>query len=133
MHDELELLKNELQQVRGALPSRIDVDAEGVEQGLAQLGHLQARRQPGKPREGQRLALAAQRANAERSPLGDGDGSVLARTSGEGAATHLLGSYPEVLRSWVRVVAAAGLSQREFIEAQSLFALRVGFFGPTNA
>src|SRR5438093_4819008 len=37
MHDELELLKNELQQVRGALPSRIDVDAEGVEQGLAQL------------------------------------------------------------------------------------------------
>jgi len=37
MHDELELLKNELQQLRGALPSRIDVDAEGVEQGLAQL------------------------------------------------------------------------------------------------
>jgi hypothetical protein len=61
------------------------------------------------------------------------DGSVLARTSGERAANHLLGSYPEVLRSWVRVVAAAGLSQREFIEAQYLFALRVGFFGPTNA
>src|SRR5439155_18050322 len=37
MHDELELLKNELQQVRGALPSRIDVYGEGVEQGLAQL------------------------------------------------------------------------------------------------
>src|SRR5438874_10391466 len=37
MHDELELLKNELQQVRGALPSRIDVNSEGVEQGLAQL------------------------------------------------------------------------------------------------
>ena len=37
MHDELEILKNELQQVRGTLPSRIDVDAEGVEQGLAQL------------------------------------------------------------------------------------------------
>ena len=27
------------------------------------------------------------------------DGSVLARTSGEGAATHLLGCYPKVLRS----------------------------------
>ena len=27
------------------------------------------------------------------------DGSVLARTSGEGAATHLLGCYPEVLCS----------------------------------
>src|SRR5207253_10314103 len=37
MNDELEVLKNELQQVRGALPSRIDVDTEGLEQGLAQL------------------------------------------------------------------------------------------------
>ena len=61
------------------------------------------------------------------------DGSALVRTSGERAANHLLGSYPEGLRSWVRVVAAAGHSQREFIEAQSLFASRVGFFGPINA
>ena len=37
MNDELEVLKSELQQVRGALPDRIDVDAAGVEQGLAQL------------------------------------------------------------------------------------------------
>ena len=37
MIDELEELRYELQQVRGALPSRIDVNAEGVEQGLAQL------------------------------------------------------------------------------------------------
>jgi hypothetical protein len=37
MIDELEVLKNELQQVRGTLPSRINVDADGVEQGLAQL------------------------------------------------------------------------------------------------
>jgi hypothetical protein len=37
MTDELAALKNELQQVRGTLPGRIDVDAEGVEQGLAQL------------------------------------------------------------------------------------------------
>ena len=37
MHDELELLQNELQQVRGSVPSRIDVNTEGVEQGLAQL------------------------------------------------------------------------------------------------
>ena len=37
MIDELEALKNELQQVRGTLPGRIDVDADGVEQGLAQL------------------------------------------------------------------------------------------------
>jgi hypothetical protein len=37
MNDELEVLKSELQQVRGTLPSRIDVDSEGIEQGLAQL------------------------------------------------------------------------------------------------
>src|SRR5947209_11298876 len=37
MGEELETLRRELQQVRGTLPSRIDVDAEGVEQGLAQL------------------------------------------------------------------------------------------------
>jgi hypothetical protein len=37
MHDELELLQNELQHVRGTLPSKIDVTTEGVEQGLAQL------------------------------------------------------------------------------------------------
>jgi hypothetical protein len=37
MIDELEVLKKELQQVRGTLPSQIDVNAEGVEQGLAQL------------------------------------------------------------------------------------------------
>ena len=34
---ELETLKRELQHVRCTLPERIDVDAEGIEQGLAQL------------------------------------------------------------------------------------------------
>ena len=34
---ELETLRRELQHVRGTLPERINVDAEGVEQGLAQL------------------------------------------------------------------------------------------------
>jgi hypothetical protein len=37
MSDELEALRRELQQVRATLPERINVDAEGVEQGLAQL------------------------------------------------------------------------------------------------
>jgi Gas vesicle protein K len=37
MIDELELLKSELHQVRGTLPSRIDVNTDGMEQGLAQL------------------------------------------------------------------------------------------------
>jgi hypothetical protein len=37
MGEELETLRRELQHVRGTLPSRIDVNSEGVEQGLAQL------------------------------------------------------------------------------------------------
>jgi hypothetical protein len=37
MSDELEALRRELQQVRGTLPERINVDPEGIEQGLAQL------------------------------------------------------------------------------------------------
>jgi hypothetical protein len=37
MTHELEALQRELQQVRGALPNHIDVDPDGVEQGLAQL------------------------------------------------------------------------------------------------
>src|SRR5579864_6865454 len=37
MGEELEALRRELQQVRGTLQSRIDVDPEGLEQGLAQL------------------------------------------------------------------------------------------------
>jgi hypothetical protein len=37
MNDDVALLADELQQLRAALPSRIDVDTEGVEQGLAQL------------------------------------------------------------------------------------------------
>jgi hypothetical protein len=37
MNDQLAALQDELQQLRASLPSRIDVDPEGVEQGLAQL------------------------------------------------------------------------------------------------
>lgn len=35
--DDLEVLRRELQQIRGALPERINIDPEGIEQGLAQL------------------------------------------------------------------------------------------------
>jgi hypothetical protein len=35
--EDLEALRRELQQVRGALPSRINVDSDGVEHDLAQL------------------------------------------------------------------------------------------------
>jgi Gas vesicle protein K len=37
MAEELEALRRELQQVHATLPSRIAIDADGLEQGLAQL------------------------------------------------------------------------------------------------
>jgi hypothetical protein len=61
------------------------------------------------------------------------DGVVLARPEGEPGASHFLGNYVDVLRNWLSLIAAAGLSQRELIEAQCLFAAKVGFFGPTSA
>jgi hypothetical protein len=61
------------------------------------------------------------------------DGRVFARVEGESEPTYLLGHYPDVLRAWLRFVAAAGLNNQEFYEVQCLFALKVGFYGPTNA
>jgi hypothetical protein len=61
------------------------------------------------------------------------DGTVLARIEGESATNHTLGNYLDVLRTWARVVADAGLTDQEFYELQALFAQRVGFYGPTNA
>ena len=37
MEDEIAELRRELERVRGVLPERVDVDPEGVEQGLAKL------------------------------------------------------------------------------------------------
>jgi hypothetical protein len=61
------------------------------------------------------------------------DGTVVARIEGESAANHALGNYVDVLRTWARVVADAGLTDQEFYELQALFAQRVGFYGQTNA
>ena len=37
MEDEIGILRRELERVRGVLPDRVNVDPEGVEQGLAKL------------------------------------------------------------------------------------------------
>jgi len=61
------------------------------------------------------------------------DGIVLARPEGTPGASDFLVRYADMLRTWLRLVSVAGLSQREFIEAQCLFASKVGFLGPTSA
>ena len=61
------------------------------------------------------------------------DGFVLARAQGDVGANRFIGNYADLLRNWLRLVGAAGLSKREFMEAQGLFAARVGFFGRATA
>ena len=60
-------------------------------------------------------------------------GIVLARTNADIDATRVLGSYSDVLRNWMRLISSAGLSSREFMEVQCLFAAKIGFLGQTNA
>lgn len=52
------------------------------------------------------------------------DGFVLARTEGEVSAKRFIGSYPDLLQNWLRLVGTAGLSKREFIEARASFAAK---------
>ena len=60
-------------------------------------------------------------------------GIVLARSNVDAEAKRVLGSYSDVLRSWIWLVSRAGLTPDEYVTVQSLFAEKVGFLGPTNA
>ena len=61
------------------------------------------------------------------------DGRVLARADGEAAMRRVIGSYTDVLQNWLAAIQAAGLTRKEFMEAQSLFASKVRFFRPPSA
>jgi hypothetical protein len=55
------------------------------------------------------------------------DGYVLARAEGE-AGANLIGSYADLLRNWLALIAAAGLTTAERMEAESLFAAKIGYY-----
>ena len=60
------------------------------------------------------------------------DGFVLARS--EGAASLVpVGRYEDLLLAWSALLSSAQLTNAEHIEAQSLFAHKVGFWGTVNA
>jgi len=61
------------------------------------------------------------------------DGFVLARASGEVGANRFIGEYSDLIRNWRCLLSFAGLSQSEAVEAESLFAERIGYFGRTTA
>lgn len=57
------------------------------------------------------------------------DGFVFARPDRDLGSPHYLGRYTDLLRNWSGLVAAARLTQAERIEAECLFASRIGYFG----
>jgi hypothetical protein len=61
------------------------------------------------------------------------DGFVLARPEGDLGSPHYLGRYADLLRGWSRLVRASGLTQSERIEAECLFASKIGYFGTVGA
>jgi hypothetical protein len=60
------------------------------------------------------------------------DNLVLARLEDEEVAVHLVGTYSEVVGNWLAVISAAGLTPYERGEALAVFAVRIGFIGPTT-
>ena len=61
------------------------------------------------------------------------DGFLLARREGEVGANHFIGLYSDLLRNWLCLLAAAELTTTEKMEAEALFAAKIGYFGRTTA
>jgi hypothetical protein len=61
------------------------------------------------------------------------DGLVLARPEGDLGSPHYLGRYADLLRGWSRLVGGSGLTLAERIEAECLFASKIGYFGKVGA
>jgi hypothetical protein len=61
------------------------------------------------------------------------DGFVLAKAEGDAGATEYLGRYTDLLRGWSHLISIAKLTLHERIEAESLFATRIGYLGWVSA
>ena len=56
------------------------------------------------------------------------DGFVLVRAEGE-TRTIFAGEFSDFVRNWDSLLTAAGLNTAERIEAESLFAAKIGYYG----
>jgi hypothetical protein len=61
------------------------------------------------------------------------DGFVLAGVDDDVGTNHFIGSYSDLLRNWRALIAVAGLTKHEHIEAEILFSTKMGYLGRTNA
>jgi hypothetical protein len=57
------------------------------------------------------------------------DGLVLAHSEDEVGANRFIGRYVDVFRNWCDLMAVAGLTVSERIEAEARFAARIGHYG----
>jgi hypothetical protein len=55
-------------------------------------------------------------------------GVVFARAQSKLAPQRPICRYADLLHNWLSLIAAAGLTRNEFMEAHALFAGRIGFF-----
>ena len=60
------------------------------------------------------------------------DGFVLARSEDEVGANHFIGNYGDLIRNWFTLLDLAGLTPIEQLEADALFAAKIGYFGRTT-
>jgi hypothetical protein len=61
------------------------------------------------------------------------NGDVVIGLDDEAGSNCVVGRYVDLLRNWLAVIAAAGLTQEERITAESLFASKIGYFGRADA
>jgi hypothetical protein len=61
------------------------------------------------------------------------DGFVLAGVEDDVGANHFIGTYSDLVRNWLALIAVAGLTKEERIAAETLFASKIGYFGRADA
>jgi hypothetical protein len=61
------------------------------------------------------------------------DGFVLAGVDDDVGTNHFVGTYADLVRNWIALLAVAGLTRDERIAVEALFASRIIYFGRTNA
>jgi len=61
------------------------------------------------------------------------DGFVLAEVDDDVGSNHFVGTYADLVRNWLALVAVAGLTKQERLAAEALFALKIGYSGRVNA
>ena len=60
------------------------------------------------------------------------DGFVLSRSEDEVGANQFIGNYGDLIRNWFTLLDLAGLTPIEQLEADALFAAKIGYFGRTT-